>query len=132
MAGSRRTCKHPRCPGFADGSGFCPEHQAEAWKPRDTRVSAARRGYDFKWRVWAAGFRKRHPICEQCPGPTQVVDHRETREVMYLKNGGETFQDSDYAGLCHYHNLKKAREVDPLIREQYGLPPGPSAQGVGG
>lgn len=137
VAGSRRICRHPGCPGWADGTGYCPRHQVEAWKPRDRRASAAARGYDSTWRTWASGFRFRHPWCEECAKegrrvPTAVVDHRETREVMYLKHGGETFQDQDYAGLCHHHNLLKARQVDPEIRRANGLEPYPSRRGVGG
>ena len=39
------------------------------------RPSAAKRGYDSKWRAARAAFLATHPDCVMCGAPANVVDH---------------------------------------------------------
>jgi 5-methylcytosine-specific restriction protein A len=51
-------------------------------RAEDARPSAAKRGYDSKWRVIRAAFLKAHPVCE-CGAPATEADHRRP-----LRDGG--------------------------------------------
>lgn len=41
----------------------------------DNRPSAARRGYDRKWRLFRAQYLREHPTCKRCGQPATEVDH---------------------------------------------------------
>lgn len=86
------------------GSGRCPAHQL----PARPRPSAARRGYDAKWRRLAAKARALWTYCAQC-GTTEdlTVDH--------LRWPANTLDDVQV--LCRSCNSRKGaapgRGVEP-------------------
>lgn len=51
-------------------------------RPEAERPSAAKRGYDAKWRRVRAAFLKAHPVCD-CGAPASEADH-----VIPLREGG--------------------------------------------
>lgn len=90
-----------RPPTFAPPRADAPTFAA----PGDARPSAARRGYDRKWRMIRAGFLKAHPRCEMCGAAASEADHRTP-----LAAGG-THAWANLRALCKpCHSRKTARE----------------------
>lgn len=87
-----KICPHPGCPNIN-----CQEH-ARPVRRMDTRPSAARRGYDQKWRRIRAMFLKKHPSCVVCGAPATEVDH-----VLPLAEGG-TNEWSNLRSMCKSHH----------------------------
>lgn len=78
-----RLCNAPACRGIAvRGSSYCATHRERAqaraaeraYVADKQRESAARRGYDAKWRRNRAMFLRHHPICK-CGQPATEADH---------------------------------------------------------
>lgn len=93
-------CSQPGCPHRKP----CPVHRAQ--RARDTRPSAARRGYDGKWRQIRAAFLKRYPDCVVCGEPAQEVDH-----IVALEAGGSN-EWSNLQAMCKSHHSQKTNRVD--------------------
>lgn len=85
-------------------------------RPRDTRPSAAARGYDASWRKFRKAFLQEHPLCAEClegdaftpgrPVPATVVDH-----VTPHRGDMAAFWRGPFQALCErHHNAKSARE----------------------
>jgi 5-methylcytosine-specific restriction protein A len=75
------------------------------------RPSAARRGYDARWRAIRLAHLKRHPLCVECEAlglgvPATDVDH-----VVPLRRGG-THAASNLQSLCHIHHSRKTARED--------------------
>jgi len=79
-------------------------------KPKDTRKSACKRGYDRQWRKRRLLFLNEHPCCIHCQKkgfyePATEVDH-----IKPLHAGGSN-EDNNLQPLCHScHSSKTARE----------------------
>lgn len=72
----KKPCRHPGCAKLTDGR-YCEEHIS--LHPEVTR-SAAKRGYDSKWRKESKVYLREHPLCEICKRngkyvQATVVDH---------------------------------------------------------
>lgn len=71
-----RACQHPGCRSVAlRGSHSCAAHQRHRSEPARPRESAARRGYDARWRRIRAMYLRHHPICVECRDVATEVDH---------------------------------------------------------
>jgi 5-methylcytosine-specific restriction protein A len=68
-------CLHPGCPHLVS-QGRCPVHQREHEK-QDVlrRGTATQRGYGPRWQADSRAYRQKHPICQQCQNPSELVDH---------------------------------------------------------
>lgn len=86
-------CSMPGCPEIAVVHGRCAQHQVAARMP-DNRVSAARRGYDYRWTVIRAKFLREYPICEICGAGATQVHH-----LLSIAEGGTNHWDNLQA-LC--------------------------------
>ena len=102
-------CRYPGCNNRRpNGRRFCEQHQAQddsAYNRR--RGSAAKRGYDRKWRKTRARIIARDPICRApgCIHPSTDVDH------IVPKALGGSDDDDNLQGLCKTcHSRKTARE----------------------
>ena len=71
-----RPCAVPGCPEIAmPGQSWCPRHSEEKKRAVDARrPSAAKRGYDRKWRMTRARFLRAHPLCA-CGAPATEAHH---------------------------------------------------------
>ena len=78
-----------RCPACA------AHHNAQQPRPRDTRPTAAQRGYDGKWRRLRTAYLTRNRRCLDCGAPATVADHRPTprRELVAR---GDPDPDADH------------------------------------
>jgi 5-methylcytosine-specific restriction protein A len=76
------------------------------------RPSAARRGYDFRWRRARRSYLARHPLCVVClvqgrVVPATIVDHA----VPHRGDPKLFWDEANWAALCKpCHDAKTARE----------------------
>lgn len=107
----KQPCKAFGCPALVD-RGYCAEH-ATPWQPLEgKRSSAAKRGYDARWKRYRRFFLARNPLCVQCQRVNRttaatVVDHIQphqgNRDLFWAAN--------NHQALCaSCHNAKSARE----------------------
>lgn len=61
----------------------------------DNRPSAARRGYDRRWRQFRAQYLAAHPNCRRCNRPATEVHHRKE-----LRAGGAKYDPANLEPLC--------------------------------
>lgn len=86
-----------------------PEARCPAHRYRDRRPSAAKRGYDARWRATRARFLRWHPTCEYagCVEPATEVHHVDGLGPK----GPRGHDDGNLAALCsHHHKLVTSRQ----------------------
>lgn len=78
-------------------------------RPRDERVSSAKRGYDRAWRERRLRILERdHYLCQLCGTPTGKSGHVD--HIVSKRKGG-TDDDSNLQTTCHRcHSRKTVRE----------------------
>jgi 5-methylcytosine-specific restriction protein A len=68
-------------------------------RPRDTRKSAAERGYDWQWQKFRARYLGSNPLCMDClplvTAATDVHHRQKLRDRPELK-----YEDSNLVSLC--------------------------------
>ncbi|HGO5823469.1 HNH endonuclease [Mannheimia haemolytica] len=104
-----RRCTFPGCRNRVK-SGRCEEH-----KPKDTRESAAKRGYDHRWAKYRKGYLVQNPLCVMCLAkgdytPATVIDH-----IKPVENGQADplfWVQSNHQALCRDCHSYKTREID--------------------
>jgi len=77
---------------------------------RANRPSAAKRGYDRKWRMIRAVFLKKHPDCVGCNQPATEVDH-----IISLRKGGSNAW-GNLRPYCKRCDSAKTYAVDGSLR----------------
>lgn len=77
-------------------------------RPEAVRPSAAKRGYDRKWRIIRAAFLKAHPNCS-CGAIATEVDH-----IVSLRSGGSN-EWSNLQPMCKPCHARKTVEVDGAL-----------------
>ena len=99
----KRLCDAPGCGELSvRASKYCVRCKAKsiarARLAEKKRPSAARRGYNDKWRMIRANYLRRNPNCEICGKPATEVDH-----IKPLSEGG-THRSENLRALdksCH-------------------------------
>lgn len=101
----RRACAYPMCPHEAmPGSSYC---QAHDWQRKERgRKSAARRGYDRRWRRLRQLVLTREPFCRMCGAPATEVDH-----IIPLSRGGTNALENLQPLCKRCHARKTMREL---------------------
>lgn len=88
----------------------CPNLDCQVHRKRggylDERASAAKRGYDRRWRKLRLMYLRAHPICEEpeCGAASFDVHH-----IIPLSEGGTNAWENLQA-LCHSCHSKKTAE----------------------
>jgi 5-methylcytosine-specific restriction endonuclease McrA len=60
-----------------------------------------------RWRKLRSMFIKEHPLCVECSGIGQVVDH-----IIPIRLGGEELSWENLQTMCHRcHNIKSGKEA---------------------
>ena len=60
----------------------------------------------YAWRQLRSMFIKRNPLCVECEGIGQVVDH-----IVPIKSGGDPLEWDNLQTMCHRcHNVKSGKE----------------------
>jgi 5-methylcytosine-specific restriction enzyme A len=111
----KHPCGFPGCPILVDPNDrLCERHRAQERKEIDQRRgSAARRGYDSRWRSARERFLTLHPLCVLCQlngilTAAAVVDH-----IVPHKGIPEQFWDeSNWQALCRSCHSSKTAASD--------------------
>lgn len=108
-----RICNHPGCPELTQ-DGYCHKHRKRKHGDHN-RPSAAKRGYDHRWRKFRKEYLAAHPLCVTCleegrATPATVVDHIEPHKGDMAK----FWNMANMAAMCApCHNSKTwTNEVD--------------------
>lgn len=85
-----------------------PTMQPGSW--RTEGMTAAQRGYGYKWQKARERFLNAHPLCVMCtdrPVPATVVDHK----VPHRGDQTLFWDETNWQSLCaHHHSSHKQRE----------------------
>lgn len=105
----KKPCRHPGCAKFTDGR-YCEEHIS--LHPEVTR-SAAKRGYDSKWRKESKVYLREHPLCEICKRNGKYVQATVVDHVKSHRGDSNLFWDkSNWQSLCKPCHDKKTGRFD--------------------
>lgn len=110
MANKLKTpCTYPGCPGFAVEHGRCEQHKRQEQRQYDrARGSAARRGYDARWRRVRAMVLAEEPLCRECLRQGRVVP---ATDVHHIDGNVRNMRRENLEPLCHEcHSRIGARE----------------------
>lgn len=111
-------CKHPGCPALVPyGRSYCDKHQALHC---GDRPSAAKRGYDSRWRKARARFLKVHPLCVKCKEEGRFVKATVVDHIVPHRGDPELFWDeSNFQSLCKRCHDKKTGTKDQHPEYKY-------------
>ena len=103
---SKHPCSYPGCPNLTD-SRYCEVHK------QPDRPSAAKRGYNSKWRRLSKAYLHKHPMCVHCMQqgryvPATVVDHI----IPHRGNPTLMWDESNWQALCKPCHDKKTGNED--------------------
>jgi 5-methylcytosine-specific restriction enzyme A len=98
-------CTMPGCGALVHG-GRCDKH-----KPKDTRPTAARRGYGSRWQKARAAFLGINPLCTHCAEQGRTVEASVVDHIEPHRGDAKLFWDShNWQSLCkRCHDGWKAR-----------------------
>ena len=103
-----KPCNHPGCSGLTFDR-YCEKNQGLYPKPEDKRPSAARRKYDYDWRLYRRHFLQKHPQCvnfKDCRNVATEVDH-----IIPEAQGGSFRNPENHQAMCKScHSRKTSRE----------------------
>ena len=97
----------PGCNQQTDG-GYCGKHKRRE-RPRET---AARRGYDRRWRRFREWYLAQNPLCKACGAktPPLFVGATDVDHVVPLACGGPQYELSNLQPLCKRCHGQKSRQ----------------------
>lgn len=109
----KKFCRKPGCNELISEGSYCQAHGNLKKRYEKERLSAAKRGYDHKWRGARIRFLRKHPLCKHCFEKQNklitatVVDH-----IVPHRGDMVLFWDEkNWQPLCETcHNAKTAKE----------------------
>jgi len=111
----KKMCNKQGCCQLIDhGNRYCEQHQQQEHQRYDQhRESAAKRGYDHKWRQARITYLKRNPLCVQCMKEGKVVAATVVDHIIAHKGNQRLFWDkSNWQPLCKLHHDQKTVRED--------------------
>jgi len=105
-----KPCSYPGCRALVAGGGSrCVKHAKTEQRQYDRqRGSAAKRGYDGKWRRYRAAYLARNPVCVHCGDVAEAVDHI---QPVSGPDDPKFFEPENHQALCaSCHSRKTASE----------------------
>ena len=107
---SKRPCSQDGCPKLIpSGQLYCEEHKK--LHPELIR-SAAKRGYNYRWRVESKKYLKEHPLCVKCLADGRATEATVVDHIVPHRGDMTLFWDRrNWQSLCkHCHDVKTATE----------------------
>lgn len=133
---AKRPCKQPGCTALVGGrERYCAEHQPTATRERNQQIdnarpSAARRGYDSRWRRVRRMKLAMNPICEECKVNGIITAANEVDHITPLAHGGTHHLDN-LRSLCKScHSRKTMTELNTARTEASGKGRGDQISGT--
>jgi 5-methylcytosine-specific restriction enzyme A len=105
-----RPCSYPGCSTLGCTVHVRPVSTEQ--RPPDRRPSAARRGYDARWRERRKEFLSTHPYCEDCGAPATIPDHVPSRRTLLAQGVADPDADQYLHPRCHSCHNKHTNAVD--------------------
>lgn len=107
----KRQCNFPGCSELVD-RGYCELHKKYARSMDRERGTAAKRGYDTRWRLARIRFLRAHPLCVECERHGRLTSATVVDHIRPHKGDKLLFWDeSNWQALCKpCHDAKTARE----------------------
>lgn len=108
-------CAFPGCPELCEiGQQYCYRHQRQKRSQYDKeRGSAAKRGYDTRWKKARALFLKEHPLCVKCLQEGKITLATVVDHIVPHKGDYELFWDeNNWQPLCKFHHDQKTAKED--------------------
>ena len=87
-------------------SGVCRCTATKQFKQRDTRESAAKRGYGYRWQKFREYFLRHNGVCNDC-GIRAATDVHHIIKVRDDSN--EQYSEDNCIALCHECHAKRTR-----------------------
>ena len=86
-----------KCPTFSN----IIKHNMPRYIPTPLvkRLSAAKRGYDTRWKYIRLWFLKAHPLCTDCLLDNKLTPSEEVHHIKALADGG-THEETNLMALC--------------------------------
>jgi 5-methylcytosine-specific restriction enzyme A len=100
-----RPCAEPGCPQLV-AFGRCPRHR------RESKPSAAARGYGWRWWERRARVLREEPYCGRCRDEGRVRFSAEVDHIIPKSRGGSDAREN-LQGICAEHHAAKSRTEQP-------------------
>lgn len=112
----KKPCGHPGCPALTENR-FCDEHTRLY---ANERGSAAKLGYDSRWRKARVRFLKVHPFCVTCKADGKLVKATVVDHIVPHRGDEKLFWDeSNWQALCKRCHDRKTRTKDQHQEYKY-------------
>lgn len=114
MPTSRRPCRETHCPNMRP----CPLHPdpVSTYKQRvdDERPSAARRGYDSKWRKYRDTYLSTPRVCACGCGETVTKENGMVDHIVPVKSANDQnfWRPSNHQAMIRAHHSRKTASRD--------------------
>jgi 5-methylcytosine-specific restriction protein A len=119
MAILKRTkpCSYLGCPNLTE-KRYCILHQ---YLDTENRANSNSRGYDHRWRDFAATYLKKHKYCSRCGELSCHVHH-----IHGFKTEAQKYDLRNLQALCHRcHNIvtkqSRPKAKPPVFKKPYRL-----------
>jgi len=101
-----KPCTQPKCGALQP----CPDH-IRLYDKR--RPSAARRGYDARWRERRLYFLQSHPLCIDCTDEGRITPATEVDHIIpHRSNPRLMWDEANWTARCKPHHSRKTRLQD--------------------
>jgi 5-methylcytosine-specific restriction protein A len=98
-----RPCLKPGCRELVK-KGYCYRHKPVKLFVSKERESAAKRGYDRKWRRFREYYLRKNPVCVKCKDLATMIHH-----IEKLPKGSKYGEENLQALCASCHNLVHKR-----------------------
>ncbi len=86
-----KPCAKVGCRELVRGVRYCKAHTRD----ESARVQSQDRGYNERWKLIRRLYVQKHPLCEVCMAPVEIVHHKTP-----IAEGGERYNYDNLQSLC--------------------------------
>lgn len=107
----KKFCRKTGCKNLTTGK-YCEAHKVRGYSYDQHRESAAKRGYDHRWRKERLKFLEKNPICKYCFDAGKLTEATVVDHIIPHKGDKKLFWNrKNWQGLCEScHGIKTAKE----------------------